>query len=176
MSTFSQCNLRSVDETVFAKAVLKLKVLKIEWSKLTREQTSALFTGIAKKSSLEELAFVGNHVDHVQPAVIGRAVGTLTKVTLENSWMSVDVFKEIFENAKDSKTLQEMNIGGDSFGGDLSLVRPEVFGDVISRLRSIRLKDLTLSQDQCMRAISATKQSPVYINVKMFKVNILCNI
>ena len=161
-----------MDESLFAEAVRKLKTLKIEWAKLTREQTTALFSVLAQQSCLKELAFVGNHVDHVQAKIIGKAVGRLTKVTLENSWMTGEVFKEVFEYALNSTTLKDMKIGGDSFGGDLSLVSPDVLGKVVSRLRSISLKDLTLSQDQCMAAISSSKLSPVYIDFKMLKVNI----
>eukprot|EP00092_Neocalanus_flemingeri_P008842 GFUD01009516.1.p1 GENE.GFUD01009516.1~~GFUD01009516.1.p1 ORF type:complete len:429 (+),score=87.64 GFUD01009516.1:205-1491(+) len=169
----SKCNLRSVDDSLFTEAVGKLNTLKLEWAKLTREQTAGLFSRIAQQSCLQQLAFVGNHVDHVQPQLIGKAVGKLTKVTIENSWMTGEVFKEIFQHALNSTTLKELKIGGDSFGGDFSLVCPEVLGKVVGRLRAMRLKDLSLSQDQCMAAMAASKLSPNYIDFQMLKVNII---
>ena len=161
-----------MEDSVFVQSVLKLQVLRLEWSKLTRDQTSALLTGMVDNTSMVELVLVGNHVDHVAPGVIGRVVGKLKKVTLENNWMPREVFREIFEHAVESETLGKMKIGGDNFGGDFSLVSPEVLGTVIRRVRSVRLKELTLSQDQCMHAIMAAKKSPIFIDLKMIKINI----
>jgi len=168
-----KCNLRSVNESLFARAFLRMKVLRLEWAKLTREQTSALFCGIAENSRIEELAFIGNHVDHIEPSVIGKAVSKLRVINLENSWMTATYLVELFERALESNSLQHMSIGGGCFDGlTMRDLDPVILGRVIRRLRSITLRDITLTQEQCISAFLSVKQSPSFIDLQLLKVNI----
>ena len=150
-----------------------MKVLRLEWAKLTREQTSALFCGIAENSRIEELAFIGNHVDHLEPSVIGKAVSKLRVINLENSWMTATYLVELFERALESNSLQHMSIGGGCFDGlTMRDLDPVILGRVIRRLRSITLRDITLTQEQCISAFLSVKQSPSFIDLQLLKVNI----
>ena len=76
-------NLSSVDEELLARAVTILVEINLENTKLTQEQSEAVFAAIIERDPpLEKLNMRGNNLSLVEPSILGRAVNNLEEVNL----------------------------------------------------------------------------------------------
>lgn len=126
-------------------------------------QLEALFLLIAKESKMRELDLLDTDLTSLQPQLLGEAFNKLEKVNLSGSKLEGDQLNTMLD-IFDYKTLLDINF--DYL--DLSKVRDEGLGKLLSSIEKLSLKKCSLSSQQVNTALAGLAASE---QTKLKKIN-----
>ena len=126
-------------------------------------QLEALFLLVAKDSKMRELDLLDTDLTSLPPDLLGHAINKLEKVNLSGSKLEGDQLNTMLE-IFDYKTLLDINF--DYL--DLSKVRDDGLGKLLSSIEKLSLKKCSLSSQQVSTALASLEASQ---QTKLKKIN-----
>jgi len=158
-------DLSLVDAQLLAKAVARLHKVNLGWTRLTGEQSIAVFREIVKSDgSLADMNMFRVNLSDVPSDLLAEAVSRLTIVKLTNTQLRTDQLVALLEQIMcPGSKLQNLNLTG----VNLSFVEPQLLGVALSGLTSFTLWGTKLTISQCISILEEMMHSKTLTSVNM---------
>jgi len=144
-------DLSSVDHETLARVVNKLKNAELCSTRLTAQQSQAIFRLATGDSKLKKLAMSSNNLSSLDEETMARVVDKLEEVDLGGTKLTTQHFEAIFRfvngdsNGDSNSKLRKLDI---SFS-NLSSLDPESLAKAIAKLEEVDLASSNLTSQQC---------------------------
>ena len=148
---FSWNDLSGVDPGLLVKVVTKLETLKVRNTRLTQQQTAAIFTAVSEGNKIANLGIGGNDLSGVDLRLLDMAVIKLELLEIYGTNLTQKQIVAILTAVRKGSKITELDIGGN----DLSGVDPELLVKTVTKLKMLDVTSTQLAPHQIVPIITA---------------------